>query len=100
MVLPYIEGSNSGLVGTAYFFHKPVIVTRVGALPEYVVEGETGWVIPAADARALADTLCHALSDTARLARMGDAGRDWYDQARASETAVLDGIYQALVRRT
>ena len=93
VVLPYIEASQSALVAAAYFFRKPVIVTRVGALPEYVVDGETGWVIPANDPEALAEAIRTALSDPARLAGMGEAGRAWYEQQREAELATLQSMY-------
>jgi glycosyltransferase involved in cell wall biosynthesis len=70
-----------------------VIVTRTGALPEYVVDGETGWVIPPGDPQALADCLAAALGDPARLARMGAAGRAWYDAQRVCEQETLAGMY-------
>jgi glycosyltransferase involved in cell wall biosynthesis len=93
VVLPYIEASQSALVAAAYFFHKPVIVTRVGALPEYVVDGETGWSIPPGDPHTLTGALRVALSDPVRLERMGQAGRVWYDRQRQLETAALQELY-------
>ena len=45
VVLPYTGASQSALVAAAYYFRKPVIVTRSGALPEYVVDGVTGWIV-------------------------------------------------------
>lgn len=93
VVLPYVDATQSALVGAAYFFGKPVIVTRVGALPEYVVESETGWVIPPRDPRALAECLQAALGDPDRLARMGRAGRAWYDAQRVVEREALDDMY-------
>ncbi|MEI2689528.1 MAG: glycosyltransferase [Anaerolineae bacterium] len=57
LVLPYLDASQSALVAAAYAFGKPVIVTRSGALPEYVQEGVTGWIVPPGDAAALAQTL-------------------------------------------
>lgn len=98
VVLPYVEASQSALVAAAYFFGKPVIVTRTGALPEYVVEGETGWVIPPGDPRALAGVLRDALSDPAALARLGRAGRAWYDRQRELETKSLLDMYNGMVR--
>jgi glycosyltransferase involved in cell wall biosynthesis len=98
VVLPYVEASQSALVAAAYFFRKPVIVTRTGALPEYVVEGETGWVVPPGDPTGLAGALGNALGMArqapSRLAEMGEAGRDWYEEARAAETAALVTMYQ------
>ncbi|MFH1209762.1 MAG: glycosyltransferase [archaeon] len=44
-VLPYLSGTNSGIVQTAFGFKKPVIVTGVGGLPEVVLDKKTGLVI-------------------------------------------------------
>jgi glycosyltransferase involved in cell wall biosynthesis len=96
VVLPYRDATQSALVGHAYYFRKPVIVTRTGALPEYVVEGETGWVVPPGDPKALAETLREALDDPARLARMGEAGRAWYDRERKAEEMTLQQMYARL----
>jgi glycosyltransferase involved in cell wall biosynthesis len=96
VVLPYIEASQSALIGAAYCFHKPVIVTRTGALPEYVVPGETGWVIPPNDPQALADSLEEALKDPDRLARMGNAGREWYQKERQAEEKTLQEMYVSI----
>jgi glycosyltransferase involved in cell wall biosynthesis len=94
LVLPYVDATQSALVSAAYFFQKPVIVTRVGALHEYVDPGHTGWIIPPGDAQALAECLCHALADPQRLAVMGRAGRMWYDQQRQREQDILHTMYQ------
>jgi glycosyltransferase involved in cell wall biosynthesis len=40
---------------------KPVIATNIGAAPEIVVPGETGWLVPPGDAEALAAALDAAL---------------------------------------
>jgi glycosyltransferase involved in cell wall biosynthesis len=100
VVLPYREASQSALVAAAYFFRKPVIVTQVGALPEYVVKDgdrdRTGWVIPAGDARALAGAITDALAAPARLAQMGRAGRAWYDVQRQVEGQTLGQMYALL----
>jgi glycosyltransferase involved in cell wall biosynthesis len=97
VVLPYVEASQSALVAAAYFFRKPAIVTRAGALPEYVVHGETGWVIPPGDPQALAATLAAALGDPDRLARMGRAGWAWYERQRRAEFDALQQMVAALV---
>jgi colanic acid/amylovoran biosynthesis glycosyltransferase len=55
---------------------RPVIATYIGGTPELVVNGETGWLVPAGDPTALAaamDTLAKAALP--RLAKMGQAGR-------------------------
>lgn len=44
-VLPYRTATQSGIVGIAYHFDLPVIVTNVGGLAEMVDENRTGLII-------------------------------------------------------
>jgi starch synthase len=99
LVLPYIGATQSALIAAAYSFGMPVIVSDSGALAEYVVPGETGWVVPEGDARALAGALREALSDSERCRRMGAAGRRWYDEQRNAECAGLLSMYRRLAAR-
>ncbi len=46
VVCPYNDATQSGVVLTAFAFGKPVVATRVGGLPEYVTDGETGLLVP------------------------------------------------------
>ena len=55
---------------------RPVIASAVGGLPEIVAEGETGLVVPSADAEALADAIVALTSDLGQAAEMGRAGRE------------------------
>jgi len=41
-VLPYIEASQSGVLSMSYYFGKPVIVSNLEGLTEFVVPGGTG----------------------------------------------------------
>ena len=54
VVLPYVSATQSAVVQTAFDFEKPVIVTNVGGLPEVVLDGKTGFVVPAEDPDTLA----------------------------------------------
>jgi alpha-maltose-1-phosphate synthase len=53
----------------------PVVASRVGGIPEVVVDGETGWLVAPGDPAALAGALREALADPGRARRMGEAGR-------------------------
>jgi glycosyltransferase involved in cell wall biosynthesis len=53
VVLPYHRASASGVLLLAYGFARPVLAYPVGGLPEYVVEGRTGWICDGADPAAL-----------------------------------------------
>jgi glycosyltransferase involved in cell wall biosynthesis len=45
VILPYRSATQSGILNVAYGFNKPVIVTDVGGLAEFVDEGKTGFVV-------------------------------------------------------
>ena len=47
---------------------------RFGAMPETVVEGQTGWLVES-EAAAVADRLAAVLADRGAAGRMGAAGR-------------------------
>ncbi len=53
----------------------PVIATAVGALPEVVEDGVTGFLVPPNDARALADRLQWLRRHPEEARRMGERGR-------------------------
>lgn len=54
---------------------KPVVAPPVGALPETVVDGETGRLVAPGDPEALAEALREIITDPARARAMGNAGR-------------------------
>lgn len=54
----------------------PVVATRVSAVPEVVVDGETGILVAEGDVDGIARALRELLEDPARATRLGAAGRD------------------------
>ena len=55
---------------------RPVVATYLAGIPELVVPGENGWLVPASDVDALARALREALTaPLAELQRMGAKGR-------------------------
>ena len=65
LVLPYRTATQSGVTQIAYNFSLPMIVTRVGGLPEIVPDGRVGLVCEA-DAESIKEAL-EALYDGDRL---------------------------------
>lgn len=55
---------------------RAVVATAVGGVPEMVTNGQTGWLVPPRDPRALAAALAEALSDRRRADGYGLAGRE------------------------
>jgi len=72
VVLPYIDASQSGVIPTAYGFKKPVVVTDVGAIPEIVDDGVTGFIVPPRNSEALADAIIKLLKDEKLRKQMGE----------------------------
>ncbi len=56
-VLPYVSATQSGIVQIAYNYDLPVVTTDVGGLPEVVIDGGTGFIVPPEDPRALAEAV-------------------------------------------
>lgn len=57
VVQPYKSATQSGVTQVAYHFGVPMVVTRVGGLPEIVPDGRVGYVVdvaPSAIAEAIA----------------------------------------------
>lgn len=62
VVQPYRSATQSGISQIAYHFEKPMVVTKVGGLPEIVRDGKEGYVVavsPAAIADAIVDFFTH-----------------------------------------
>jgi glycosyltransferase involved in cell wall biosynthesis len=57
-----------------------IVATRVGSLPEIIVDGETGVLVPSRDSAALAQAVLGLLLDRGRLVGMGQAGRERYER--------------------
>jgi glycosyltransferase involved in cell wall biosynthesis len=55
---------------------KPVVASRVSALPEIVVPGETGLLLTPGSVEELADAIMKILSDPKHAAHMGCAGKE------------------------
>jgi glycosyltransferase involved in cell wall biosynthesis len=79
-VLPAVidaKGDTEGLgvvLLEAMRFGRPVVGSAVGGIPDIIEGGRTGWLVPPADAEALAATLSRLASDpeaTRRVARQG-----------------------------
>jgi len=69
---------------------RPIVASRVATIPEVVVDGETGLLVPAGDPVALADALAQLAHDPALARRLGEAGRERLRQHFSIEKMVGD----------
>jgi glycosyltransferase involved in cell wall biosynthesis len=87
-----IEGMAAG---------KPVIATDGGGLPEIVIPGGTGLLVPMGDANAMADAMREMLDHPARAVRMGQAGirrvEERFTIARTART--VESVYARVLAK-
>lgn len=92
-VLPSLEEPFGRVLIEAMAMGKAVVATAAGGVPEIVVEGETGLLVPPGDPEALAAAVRALLDDAPRGARLGAAGR------RRAETVFSLAGHVAAVER-
>ncbi len=96
LVVPSIRFEAFGMVVLeAMQYSKPVICSDFGGMKEIVVDGETGLVVPAGDAKALAAAISRLLGDPALRKRMGEAGNARLKKCFTAER--MAGEYAALL---
>lgn len=93
-VLPsFSEGLPLSLL-EAMAARKPVVASRVGGIPEVVVDGETGLLIEPGDVPGLAAALASLMDDPARSQRIGTQGQQHVQDHFSVDRMVAQ--YQAL----
>jgi len=75
MVTTSVKEGLPQVILQALAMERPVVASRVGAIPEVVVHEETGLLCPAADVGAFVAAVRRFLSDPALGRRFGEAGR-------------------------
>ncbi len=75
----------------------PVVCSRVGGLPEVVIEGETGFLLPVGDVEGMAGKTLALISQPLLCETMGRQARERADTLFTADRVV--GQYTALYRR-
>jgi glycosyltransferase involved in cell wall biosynthesis len=90
-----------GVVLEAMALELPVVATGIGGSPEQVSPEVTGFLVPPADAQALADRLETLISARALRVRMGRAGRVKIatELSLDQTTAGIDKIYREALQK-
>jgi len=71
VMLPYRSATQSGILNVAYGFNKPVLVTNVGGLAEFVSVNETGIVVEPESPEAIANGILkfHSLQKSVNFSK-------------------------------
>lgn len=81
VVVPTTQPEAFGLVAAeAMALKKAVIASRIGGLPELVIDGDTGVLFKAGDDKDLAGAVIRLINDKDMRRRMGEAGRRRYEE--------------------
>jgi len=96
VVQPYKSATQSGISQIAYHFEKPMIVTKVGGLPEIVPDGKVGFVTEL-DPTALADAILRFYDEGLEKTFAENAAKEKekYSWKRMAET-ILDLAKQSM----
>lgn len=78
-----------------------VVATRVGGVPDLIEDGETGRLVPAGDAEALASSVLGLLADAGSATRLRDAARAMVTQRFTTERLIADiqDLYESLLKK-
>ena len=103
MVMPSVMESESFGVAVieASAVGLPVIASDIGGVPEVLLPGKTGIMVPPGDASALADAVIR-LADNAELRRkMGEEGRKFVTEKYRWQDSLdsMTGLYERLISR-
>jgi glycosyltransferase involved in cell wall biosynthesis len=101
VVVPSLSEAFGLTAAEALALGVPVVATAVGGLPEIVVDGETGLLVPPADAEAIAAAVSRLLGDPELARRLGSAGAERVGEQFTDE-AMVEGylkVYGGLRER-
>jgi glycosyltransferase involved in cell wall biosynthesis len=99
-VLPSFSREGLGLaIIEAMAVERPVVATEIGGIPEAVIKGKTGLLVPPGDSEAMAKAIIQLLQDPEKAKSMGEKGRARV-MKRFTKTKMLSeiqNVYQSLI---
>jgi len=96
VICPSVWQEPFGLVGLEAMAHaKPIVAFGVGGIPEWLVDGETGFLVERCDTHAMAAAATRLLTDTELAARLGQNGQRQLAE-RFGQEAHLNALEAAL----
>lgn len=99
LVLPSLAEGCPLVVLEALLHMTPVVAARVGGLPGVLRGGEIGFLVPSADAGALARAVCRIIENPVAAKEMAARGRDFVGRefSAAKMAAATMAVYRDLL---
>ncbi len=89
-VLPSVKEGLPFALLEALGAARPVVATTVGGVPEVILDGQTGFLVPASDPEALGRAIIALLQNPQQAHAMGEAGRKRVQEHFSVEHMVTD----------
>lgn len=89
-VLPSLWEGLPRVIPEAMAAAKPIIATAIDGIPEAVIDGKTGILVPKRDSKSLAEAMISLLRDREKAKRMGEAGREFVIREFNADEMVKD----------
>jgi glycosyltransferase involved in cell wall biosynthesis len=91
VVIPLDPGTTQWSAGSASVLQpqamgKPVIATHLPGLADYLLDGETGFLVDGRDSKAMADAIEYLWRNPEKAAEMGRAAQEWVRQKYSYDT--------------
>jgi len=74
-VLPSLNEGMGRVLVEAMAAGKPIVASNVGGIPDLIIQGENGLLVPAGDAEALAGGIEFFITNPEKRREMGERGR-------------------------
>ena len=98
LVLPSLNEGMGRVLVEAMAAGKPVVASRAGGIPDLVQDGQTGYLVPPADEKALADAILKLLNDSDEAKLMGQRGKELCQRfSLQAMIEKLDDLYAGLI---
>jgi glycosyltransferase involved in cell wall biosynthesis len=99
----FVLPTHQEALGTAFIeagaMGVPAVASNVDGVPEVVLDGETGFLVPAQDGKALIEPICRLLGDPALRQTMGAKATEFVHHKFAREVMAegMERLYQRLL---
>lgn len=100
LVVPSLSEGFPATVLEAMVMRKPVVASNVGGIPEAVIDGETGFLVPAKNPEAIAEKVIFLLKNPKKARKIGEKG---YQRVKTNFTQEkmareYEKIYKSLLK--
>lgn len=99
LVLPSLTEGLPNVVLESFAYERPVVATAVGGVPEVVVDGVNGWLVPSKNPPKLAAAIRKMIKNPRERERMGRAGKEKVERQFTfdAQTPKLVEIYRKIL---